>query len=221
MYADRFKELGFEGVEAEDILCSAFSAAFYLSTNSFSGKVFIVGEKGIEEELKEHKIEFTKLSAEDNEHPSSLNIDQEVKAVVVGLDRHITYVKIATALRYLEDPSTLFIATNTDATYPSHAGLLPGSGAIVASIQTCSSRKPIVTGKPSPVLLNLLKDRFHFEPTRTLMIGDRLDTDILFGKEGGFHTLLVLSGVSARSSIQQLEIFPSFIANSVADLIFE
>lgn len=135
--------------------------------------------------------------------------------MVCGLDTQINYTKLSKAFQYLiKNPGCHFIATNEDSTYPSSAGLLPGAGAISAPLRYALGRSPVCTGKPASTMLDCVKAKFvssallsnrqklnrivrvHFDPQRTIMVGDRLNTDILFGKNGGLATLLVLTGLS-------------------------
>ena len=117
----------------------------------------------------------------------------QVKAVIVGFDRHINYLKISHAFRYLtDDPECLFIATNLDRTYPTPTGTLPGTGTLVKMVEEAVGRAPIVTGKPSRILLDVIRSKYvltaglngnpaltilkrlpDMDPTRTLMVGDR------------------------------------------------
>jgi ribonucleotide monophosphatase NagD (HAD superfamily) len=97
-------------------------------------------------------------------------------------------------------------------------GTLPGTGSIVSSIITSTNRQPIVLGKPNLEMLNILLEKFNLNPLETCMIGDRLDTDILFGKKGNLHTILVLSGVSTLKDVENSLIKPDLVINSIVDL---
>lgn len=128
------------------------------------------------------------------------------------MDKSINYTKISKAFQYLRlNPGCHFIATNEDGTYPSASGLLPGAGSLSATLRYALGRDPICTGKPASTMLDCIKAKwvhlrkfrkspqihFHrvdFDPKRTIMVGDRLNTDILFGQRGGLTTLLVLTG---------------------------
>ena len=146
--------------------------------------------------------------------------------MVCGLDTQINYTKLSKAFQYLtRNPGCHFIATNEDSTFPTSAGLLPGAGSISAPLRYALGREPVCTGKPSGTMLDCVKAKFvinfkkkfihsilkrfpvrvHFDPKRTIMVGDRLNTDILFGKNGGLTTLLVLTG-SCMASMTQVYI---------------
>ena len=121
----------------------------------------------------------------------------------------------------LQRPDTLFIATNDDRLTPQEAGLLPGGGAAMGALAYCSSRQPTVIGKPNQYLLDAILANYPLlNRSRTLMIGDRLDTDVAFGHAGGLHTMLVLSGCSSRADVDATRAgaAPHYIAASVAAL---
>jgi 4-nitrophenyl phosphatase len=129
-----------------------------------------------------------------------------VGAVLVGFDIDLNYRKLAQATTHLRyNEGCLFYATNTDATYPLNGRLFPGTGTMVRAIETAVGRKPdLVFGKPNQLLLRCIEEKFHLQPERTCMVGDRLDTDIAFGKAGGLRTLLVLSGVTQSADLEGL-----------------
>src|SRR2546423_12280512 len=121
--------------------------------------------------------------------------------VLSGWDRQFTYTKLAHAQQYIQR-GAVFIATNRDATYPDSGGrTLPGSGALVAALETCSGVIPLVIGKPEPYTLELILRRAGARPDECLVIGDRLDTDIAIGKAVGTRTALVLTGVHTQADI--------------------
>lgn len=104
----------------------------------------------------------------------NLKLDPHVGAVVVGFDEHFSYPKMLKAACYLGNPDTLFIATNTDQRFPMGGNLvIPGTGSIVKSIETCSGRKPLIIGKPNSIIADVLLKEHSVDPKRTLMIGDK------------------------------------------------
>ncbi|XP_020103484.1 phosphoglycolate phosphatase 2 isoform X2 [Ananas comosus] len=201
-YTKKFSTLGLE-VSEEEVFSSSFAAAMFLKLNKFprEKKVYVFGEEGIMEELKLAGFECLggpedgkkNITLKSNYH---FDHDKNVGAVIVGLDHHINYYKIQYAtLCIRENPGCLFIATNRDAT-----GNLtdlqewPGAGCMVATVCASTEKEPIVVGKPSTFMMDFLQERFQIETSRMCMVGDRLDTDILFGQNAGCKTLLVLSG---------------------------
>jgi phosphoglycolate phosphatase len=126
-----------------------------------------------------------------------------VGAVVVGFDRSVNYYKIQMAtLCIRENPGCLFIATNLDAvTHLTDAQEWAGNGAMVGAIKGSTQREPVVVGKPAEFMLANIADKFGLRRDQICMVGDRLDTDVLFGRDGGLTTALVLSGVTTEERL--------------------
>jgi len=229
-YKGKFDQLGVQAHVGE-IFGSAYAAAVYLSTViklPKTKKVYVIGMAGLEEELHEEGISTLGGTdpADCSVEPFSLanfTLDPDVAAVVCGLDTQMTYTKISKAFQYLtRNTDCQFIATNEDSTYPSADGLLPGAGAVSAPLRYALGRDPICTGKPSKTMLDCIDAKVHYNPKRTIMVGDRLNTDILFGKAGGLATLLVLTGITLEADITGPNpaaptIIPDFVTNSLAD----
>merc|ERR1719245_2212550 len=131
-----------------------------------------------------------------------------IDAVVVGLDNEFNYRKLCIANVLLQRyPDAVLIATNEDAydLVGSDARHLPGNGSLVKAIETCSQRNAINVGKPSKILAELLSEEHGLNPSRTLFVGDCLDTDVRFGKDGGMKSALVLTGCTSASKIIQIQ----------------
>ncbi|SLM34419.1 4-nitrophenylphosphatase [Lasallia pustulata] len=125
-------------------------------------------------------------------------LDPSVGAVLCGLDFHLNYLKLSLAYHYLRR-GAVFLATNTDSSLPSAGALFPGAGAVSAPLVKMVGREPLSLGKPSQAMMDAIEGKFRFERARACMVGDRLDTDIRFGIEGGLGgTLAVLTGVSRK-----------------------
>lgn len=207
-YVAKFASLGMV-VDRDEVFGSSYSAAVYLrEVVQFPAdkKVLIVGESGMEEELTEAGIAWVGGTTNSgvpstDEHLNKLAYDPSVGCVLCGLDTSISYYKIANALIHLQHKQTLFLATNLDATLPTNGQLLPGAGTIVSTLAYSSGRTPLALGKPAPAMLRCIQAKFQFDPARACMVGDRLDTDVAFGLQGGLGTLLVLSGVSGREEL--------------------
>jgi len=142
--------------------------------------------------------------------------------VLCGLDTSINYTKLSKAFTYLRsNKDCAFLATNTDSTYPSAEGLLPGAGSISAPLSFALGRQPVSIGKPASTMLDCVKAKYNFEPKRTIMVGDRLNTDIEFGKNGGLATLLVLTGITHESEVvgpSASKTVPDYFTSSIGDL---
>lgn len=186
-------------IGSENVISTSYAAAKYLEKRQFNKKVYLIGSSGIAGELDNVGIKHTDPGPDvikTTYHEMLVNefkMDAEIGAVIVGFDEHFGFPKMMKAANYLNDPNCIFIATNTDERFPSKIGVVPGTGSIVRAVQTASERDPIVMGKPNvSICESLLGD---IVPERTLMIGDRCNTDILLGSNCGFQTLLVGTGV--------------------------
>ncbi|ODQ79136.1 hypothetical protein BABINDRAFT_38433 [Babjeviella inositovora NRRL Y-12698] len=217
-YLKKFAKFGLTNVSKNEIFGSAYASAIYikkilkLSTNK---KIFVVGEHGIEQELHELGYstiggtdpELTNMPADFNalEAPFIKNVDPAVSLVLAGLDTRINYYKLAAALQYLHDPAVTFLATNIDSTFPNKGKVLPGAGSIIQSIAYASGRTPRSCGKPNQEMMEAIKAEHGFDPARAVMVGDRLNTDMKFGRDGGLGTLLVLTGIEPEARVVDLQ----------------
>ena len=229
----KFAELGFTHRMTDDMMWStAHAAAVYIDRLAADGRfdkanstVYTVGGSGIAEELR--LLNIRTLDAVpahmSRAQLSSLPLNEHIGAVVVGIDDALTYSKVAVAAVHLRQrPTVHFIATNRDATLPTAGHELPGAGSCVAMVECASDRRAVNVGKPEALMLQLACDKLAItQRNRILMIGDRLDTDILFGINGGVDTMLVCTGINSRADAMSdgNTIKPTFIAESVNDLI--
>ncbi|KAI6145226.1 HAD-like domain-containing protein [Pisolithus tinctorius] len=228
-YKAKFDQLGIEA-HVDEIYGSAYAAAVYISSVMKlpkDKKVFVIGMSGIEEELCNEGVSYVGGTdpADCTLEPFSLADfipDPDVAAVLCGLDSAINYTKLAKAFHYLHrDPSCRFLVTNEDSTFPSAHGLLPGAGAISAPLRFALNRDPLSIGKPAKTMLDCIQAKVQFDPKHTIMIGDRLNTDILFGQAGGLATLLVLTGVTSEDHItgpNASTVVPDYVTPSIGDL---
>jgi len=196
-YVAKLRSMGIE-VNEDHILTSAQATALYLSQVAPStARVYVIGEDGLMSAVKEQGFIMT---------------DKEVDFVVVGLDFQLTYDKLKIATLAIRAGAS-FIGTNPDTTLPTEGGLIPGSGAILAVLEAAAGVSPLIIGKPQPFLLRLAMEKLGVAPDCTAIIGDRLETDILGGREVGLITVLVLTGISDREELETSPFQP--------DLVFE
>lgn len=191
--------------------------------------MYVIGEAGIEAELRSENISFLGGTDPTNCGPMTATDydtfapDPIVTIVLCGLDRALTYKKIAKAYQYLQNPNCLFLATNTDSTFPSHGKLFPGAGSCSDPLSyVLGGRRPLSLGKPSQAMMQAIEGKFKLNKSRTCMVGDRLDTDIQFGIEGGLGgTLAVLTGVSKEEDYfaDGTECVPDAYVERLGDLL--
>jgi 4-nitrophenyl phosphatase len=211
MYHDRLRRFGVE-VPAEQILTSAEATAHYLRRELPPGaSVYAVGARGLQEALE--AVGFTLVSP-GADGGGSL---PPVAAVVVGLAPEAGYRQLATAASLIR-AGALFVGTNPDLTLPTESGSQPGAGALLAFVQAASGVAPTIIGKPAPPLLEEALRRMDAEPAETLMVGDRLETDIIGAAALGLQTALVLTGVTRAEELPGAPIRPDRVFAGLDEL---
>jgi len=225
-------------VKPEEIFSSSFAAAAYLEKTKFKDtgkKVYVIGEKGIGEELDLIGVpwfgaEADKDSVAELKSGGKVDHDENVGAVIVGFDRNINYYKLQYAQLCLnENPGCEFIATNLDrVTHLTDAQEWAGNGTMVGAIKGCTGMEPNVVGKPAPLMIDYLAEKYDIKDrSRICMVGDRLDTDIAFGRDNGLKTCLTLSGVTSLPELMEEKprkagtegINPEFYVETINDFI--
>jgi len=203
-HAKRLVRIGFD-VRAEQLLPASYLAAEYLREKRGTTSVWPIGEEGLRDELLAagHRL---------------ADRPEEAEAIVVGMDRGISYDVLAKGLVALRS-GALFIATNEDATFPVPGDVLPGAGAMVGALRGMGFAPDVVIGKPSPIAFRMALARLGAAPQRVVMIGDRLETDIVGGRDAGLATALVLSGISTLDDVEQLRLRPTWIAKDLGALV--
>lgn len=228
-YGKKFETLGLS-VDEEEIFASSFAAAAYLQSIDFpkDKKVYVIGEEGILKELELAGFQYLGGPTDGDKKIELkpgfyMEHDKDVGAVVVGFDRYFNYYKVQYGtLCIRENPGCLFIATNRDAvTHLTDAQEWAGGGSMVGAILGSTKQEPLVVGKPSTFMMDYLAKKFGITTSQICMVGDRLDTDILFGQNGGCKTLLVLSGVTSLQTLQSPDnsIQPDFYTNQISDFL--
>lgn len=193
-FATRLRDIGLQ-LEDEDVLTSSAATAWHLQSH-FAARPFtayVVGEHGIKTELERVGGDVLDEARAD--------ISAGVDAVVVGIDRFFTYEKLRLAQKFLLR-GALFIATNSDWTFPTEDGVIPGAGSIVAAVQAASQIEPLIIGKPAPAMLLGALERFNLAASTCVMVGDRLDTDIACGHRAGLRAFWVSTGVHTREQAE-------------------
>jgi 4-nitrophenyl phosphatase len=216
-YATRLARFGVD-VTPDHILTSAIAASDYLAERLDPGsRVYVIGGTGLIKALESQG--FQVLVG----HPhapigAARAWPSSVTYVVVGWDRELTWEKLATATQFIRGGAK-FLGTNPDLTFPGERGILPGNGAQLAALEAATDVSPMITGKPDPILYRQALARMQVTPKETLMIGDRLETDILGAVRANMRTALLLSGVTTREDLRRSPIRPDLVFEDLAALV--
>lgn len=190
----------------ENVLTCSTVTALYLQEKYPAGKVYMIGQAGLNEALTNAGIEIV-----DDFHG-------KVDAVVVGGDYELTYNKLKYASLYIQQ-GALFIGTNPDLLYPTDEGLVPECGMTLVALETATEVKPLIMGKPNHFMFELGMKKMSVQPKETAMLGDRLETDIEGGKIAGMKTILIETGVDNRESTITKGIIPDLVVSNLQELV--
>jgi len=200
--AHRLQSIGINITENQ-IFTSALATAAFLHRQRPDGKAFVLGESGLTEAI--HDIGY-------------VITDMQPDYVVVGETKAYDYQMIKKAIRLIHDGGARFIATNPDSSGPSEGGIVPACGAMAALIQKASGVEPFFVGKPNALMMRTALNFLNVHSENTLMVGDRMDTDIVSGVTSGMETILVLSGVTKVEDINRYPYLPTYVRESVANI---
>jgi NagD protein len=190
-------------VPEESIWTSALATAQFLDEQRPGGSAYVVGETGLTAAI--HDIGYVMT-------------DQDPDYVVLGETRTYSFEAITRAIR-LVNAGARFIATNPDPSGPSAHGMLPATGSVAALISTATGRSPYFIGKPNPLMMRSALNRLEAHSETTVMIGDRMDTDIISGLEAGLRTILVATGATERHQVENFPYRPTMVVDSIADVV--
>jgi len=199
--AHRLQTTGLD-IPAERLFTSAMATARFLQAQKPNGVAFVIGESGLTEAI--HSVGYVIT----DDHPDY---------VVLGETYSYNLAQITKAIRLIAEGAH-FIATNPDPSGPSEKGLVPACGAMAALIERASGTSPFFVGKPNPLMMRTAINYLGVHSEDTVMIGDRMDTDIVAGVESGMETVLVLSGVTRREEVSRYPYQPTRIVESVAEI---
>jgi NagD protein len=190
-------------VPAERIFTSAIATARFLKKQRPNGKAFVIGESGLTSAMHEAGYILT---------------DLEPDYVVLGETLGYNFAQITRAIR-LVAAGARFVATNPDPSGPGDGGLVPACGAMAALIQSATGVAPFFVGKPNPLMMRTALNYLGAHSEETVMIGDRMDTDIVSGVSSGLNTILVLTGVTRREEVARFPYQPTYVLDSIGDLL--
>jgi NagD protein len=198
---EKLKRLGIS-VGEDHFYTSALATASFLSSQKPNGSVYVIGETGLIHAL--YSVGYT---------INNVNPDY----VVVGDTHSYSFEKIELAINLILNGSKL-IGTNSDISGPVENGIAPSTKALVAPIEIVSGKKAYYIGKPNPLMMRIALKKLGLQRIDTIVIGDRMDTDVRCGLEAEIDTLLVLSGITSREEIDRYPYRPQYILDGIIDL---
>ncbi len=200
-HAERLRAVGFP-VQPEHIYTSALATARFVQLQKPGSSAYVIGGHGLVEALQRAGCRITEVAPD---------------FVILGDTVSYHYEQIATGV-HLVAQGAWFLATNPDVNVPTERGLHPACGAVAALIERATGRQPYFVGKPNPFMMRSALDRLGVRAADTILVGDRMDTDVVAGLESGLRTALVLTGATARADIDQFSFRPDCVLDRLADL---
>jgi len=197
----RLKTMGLD-IPRENIFTSAMATARFLADQAPAGTAFVIGESGLTSQL--HEVGY-------------IITDHDPDVVVLGETQSYDFEAITKAIRFVANGAR-FIATNPDASGPTENGIVPACGAMAALIERATGCMPFFVGKPNPLMMRTALNHLGVHSEETVMVGDRMETDVIGGIQAGMETILVLSGLTLRDDIARFPFRPSHVVDSVADI---
>lgn len=183
--AKHLSEMGIPA-SAEEVCTSSLAAAKYIAEESPGATVAMLGEEGLRQALLQAGLRI---------------VVEKPQYVVQGIDRSFTYETLAQAVHWIREGAK-YVLTNPDLLLPSDRGLVPGAGALSASIQAAADTEPVIIGKPASHLMKYATERLGISPAEATVIGDNMRTDIAAGAAAGCQTILVLTGLTTEENLQ-------------------
>ena len=202
-YVEKLANFGVEIPNFQVLTSSEATAHFIRRQYPASKKAYIVGEIGLQKAMRAQGFDLL-------EADGFVGAGARVDFVVVGMARHVCYQHLASAA-FLINHGARFVGTNPDITLPTEVGPLPGTGSLLAFLETATNVKPIVVGKPNETMFKEALRRLDGIPADTVMVGDRLNTDIAGGHRAGLRTMMVLTGISKEKDLTNADIQPDWV----------
>ncbi|SET34228.1 4-nitrophenyl phosphatase [Oceanobacillus limi] len=191
--SDKLNQMGIHSTP-EHVFTSSMATAKYLKQQKQDASCYVIGEVGLHDALKREGLQIT---------------DQHCDFVVTGMDREITYEKLAQACIAIREGAQ-FVSTNSDIAIPTERGLLPGNGALTSVITVSTGKKPIFVGKPESIIVEEALNVLGTDIKETLVVGDNYHTDIQAGINAGIDTLMVFTGLTPYEDLPNLEVKPTY-----------
>ena len=200
--SEKLKRLGVD-VEESHFYTSALATADFLSLQKPGCSAYVIGEAGLMNALYKARISMN-------------NVDPEY--VVMGETRNYSYEQIERAALLVQKGANL-IGTNPDTTGPTEKGMVPATGALISPIEMAAGVKAYFVGKPNPIMMRRAVRHLGCRSRHTVIIGDRMDTDIVAGIEAELDTVLVLSGVTSMDMVGKFAYRPKYIYSGLAEML--
>ena len=201
-FVQKARSMGID-IQVDQVVNAAVATAQYLRLNYPPGsRIYVVGEAALKDLICEAGLKLA---------------DTDVRAVVVTLDRKLTYEMLKRATLLIRAGAD-FIGPNPDTSYPTPEGMVPGGGAVLAAVSASTDRQPLIMGKPEGWIFDLSMKRMQLGPEVIASLGDRLNTDIVGGQRSGMKTILVLSGVSTREDLSTSLIQPTWVFSGIEEI---
>ncbi|MGX4670026.1 TIGR01457 family HAD-type hydrolase [Cerasibacillus sp. JNUCC 74] len=201
--ADKLRNMDIPAT-ANQIVTTSLATVSYIKANYENPRCYVIGEEGLIQAFEQAGLKVVE--------------DENCDVVVIGLDREITYKKLATASIAVRNGAK-FISTNGDKSIPNERGLLPGNGSLTAVITLCTGIDPIFIGKPEAVIMKEALDVLGLDKDEALMVGDNYDTDIQAGIRAEIDTLMVFTGVTPFSEYNYLKVKPTHYVQNLFEWI--
>jgi NagD protein len=201
----KLETMGISGLKEGNFITSAMATAAFLHTQRPAGTLYVIGGGGLMSEL--YRVGFS-IS------------ENKPDYVVVGKTASFNYDMLKKAISFIMNGAK-FIGTNPDVIDPSENGFEPACGSLLAAIEIATGKKPYIIGKPNSLMMTIALKQLGVQSFETLMIGDRMDTDIVAGMEAGMKTSLVLSGVTQKDMLDKFPYKPDYIFNNVGEINLE
>jgi len=188
---------------SEDVFTSSMATAHYIKIQHERARCMVIGEHGLHDALMQEGLNI---------------VEDHCDYVVMGIDRDITYDKLAKACLAIREGAT-FISTNSDVAIPTEQGLMPGNGALTSVISVSTGKQPVFIGKPETIIMEQALTVLGVDKDDALMVGDNYNTDILAGIRSGVDTLMVFTGVTPKEAYDRLPEKPTYYMNDLSEWV--
>lgn len=204
-YVRKLERLGIEAAE-EDFITSSQATAYYLQLHHPKQKLYVCGTRSLKEELRKEGFAIT-------ENPD------ETECIVMGFDTELTFQKLEDVSRMLLTRELPYIATNPDYVCPTEFGFVPDCGSVCDMIYNATKKRPVVIGKPTPLMPELAMEKYGYGKEETAVIGDRIYTDIKSGLNAGIKGILVMSGETTEEILAASEDKPDLVLADCSEML--